>query len=138
MVFEATYLVAGLTPGHMSACADYPKVWPFPTKRLATSTTTSKKLCLIQMFVLGWRKGRWRYIAKGRKRSWQKLLMAPHCTRTFAVSVFHEKPRICSFTSAHRLQVARQAHVEATCRSRIPPQRCNASSRQRVLKSNFR
>ena len=41
-----------------SQAADYPKVWPFPTKSLATSTTTSKKLCLIQMFVLGWRKGR--------------------------------------------------------------------------------
>src|SRR5712691_6591114 len=109
-----------LEDGRSQACnltlppvADYPKVWPFPTESLATSTTTSKKLCLIQMFVLGWRKGRWRHIAKGRKRSWQKLLMAPHCTRTFAVSVFHEKPRICSFTSAHRLQVARQAHVEA-------------------------
>src|SRR5260370_41465669 len=44
--------------------ADYPKGWPFPTERLATSTTASKKLCFIQEFVLGWRKGRWRSIAR--------------------------------------------------------------------------
>ncbi len=37
--------------------ADYPKVWPFPTKSLAASTITDKKLCFSQMFVLGWRKG---------------------------------------------------------------------------------
>jgi hypothetical protein len=37
--------------------ADYPKVWPQPTESLATSTTKGKRLCLIQKFVLGLRKG---------------------------------------------------------------------------------
>src|SRR6266568_4852003 len=40
-------------PSNASICADYPKGWPFPPKRLATSTTEGSKFCLIQKFVLG-------------------------------------------------------------------------------------
>jgi|SRR5205807_4209454 len=121
-----------------NTCADYRKVWPFPTESLATSTTTSKKLCFISKFVLSWKKGHWRDIDNRRERSWQKLLMALHSTPTSAVSVFREKRKRCSVTSVHHLRAALLAHVEATCQSGTPPKRCSASSRQRAPKSNFR
>ena len=47
------FQVSRFCPPTLALAADYRKVWPFSTKRLATSTSAGYKLCLIQEFVLG-------------------------------------------------------------------------------------